>query len=161
MSNPVLHFREMWEALKILESAVVTLFAVYIGARLAGRSHRRDWISDNKKEEYRELITTLTKSMSSLQSLSSWVQDPEMQRDLHRAYLEVQEVNRSRFFIVNEIGPLRIGERWKMLNDDFQRTRDRQVFIRDTELLIKEILDVAHRDVMADDSAKILQWLRF
>jgi hypothetical protein len=40
-------------------SVVGPLFGVLLGALLTGRNQRVKWIADSKKEEYRELLTTL------------------------------------------------------------------------------------------------------
>src|SRR5271163_290979 len=101
---------ENWKHLSDLWSAAGPLIGVYIGSQLAARSHRRDWIADNKKEEYRELISTLTKSMSTIHGMWGAILNPDDQRSRAKAYTDVLEVNRSRIFIANEIKHLRIAE---------------------------------------------------
>jgi hypothetical protein len=45
-------------------AAVGPLIGVLVGAYLTGRRQKRDWLADNKKEEYRELLSAMTKALS-------------------------------------------------------------------------------------------------
>jgi len=57
---------ETWNAIGDYSSkvwaAVGPLVGVWIGAVLAKRWQREQWIADNKRAEYRKLLTTLTRS---------------------------------------------------------------------------------------------------
>jgi hypothetical protein len=152
----------MWEISKILLSGVVALCAVYIGARLADRNHRRDWIADSKMEEYRELITTMTKSMSTLYSMSvRAVLYSDMQRERGKAYTDVLEVHGSRVFIANRIKSLCIGEQWKSLNDALWRSHKSEIFVQNVQLLIAQVVKLAHEDAIPENSDKLFPWLGF
>lgn len=141
---------EAWKHLGSLWSAVGPLFGVYIGAQLAAQTHRAQWIADKKLEEYRELVTTLTQSMSTLVGLSGKVLDPDMQRSSANAYTAVLEVNRSRIFIANEIKPMLIPQRWNVLCTKLHDDSQHAIFTGDTELLIDEISKIALQEVMPD-----------
>jgi hypothetical protein len=40
------------------------LLGVLLGGWLTNRNQRRDWVADNMKQEYRELLTTLSKTFT-------------------------------------------------------------------------------------------------
>jgi hypothetical protein len=52
-------------------AAVGPLIGVLVGAYLTGRQ-KRDWLADNKKEEYRELLSAMKKRSASIFSCTYW-----------------------------------------------------------------------------------------
>jgi len=71
MSQP-----ETWKAVGasagVIWSAVGPLMGVCLGAYIASRNQRKQWLLDNKRQEYRELLTALTNGI-----LNSGVLGPE------------------------------------------------------------------------------------
>ena len=57
-----------WELIAKVASAVwpsVTgLVGVLIGAYIANRNQRKHWIADNKKREYQELLTAMSRAFN-------------------------------------------------------------------------------------------------
>ena len=143
---------EMWTHLGAVWSAIGPLLGVVIGSFLTLRNQRRNWIADSKKAEYKELITTLTKSMSTINRLTGQmvVLDGEMQRAREKAYMDVLEVNQSCLFIANKIRYLKIDLRWRHLCHKLRETLDNGVFTGDTDLLVGEIRKIAEADIMAE-----------
>src|SRR5712692_2854090 len=83
------------------------LLGVLIGAWVARWGQRRQWVSDNKANEYRELLTTLSRSAHCL--LKGKPGDglialsPDDQREGYQADVEARRVIDGRIFIATRI----------------------------------------------------------
>jgi len=62
------------EGLKAVWASVGPLVGVLVGALLARSWDRRKWINENRKQEYRELLTTLTSVIDRTSDLKNWVE---------------------------------------------------------------------------------------
>jgi hypothetical protein len=73
---------ETWKAVRdsagVIWSAVGPLIGVWVGAYVANRNQRRQWLLDNKRQEYRELLTALMNGI-----LDSGVLGTDPPRPLH------------------------------------------------------------------------------
>jgi hypothetical protein len=136
-------------------SAIGPLIGVFVGAYLSGRRQKRDWLADNKKAEYRELLSAMTKALSTHIFLGSFTggqsggQNEKVR--LAAATSELMEVTRSRLFIAKQIKRIDIVQRWFVLTDAFQKTRDLTPFSQGTRALLDEIVETALKDIAADE----------
>ena len=125
------------------------LVGVWVGAYLAGRQQKREWLAANKKEEYREVVAAITKA------LSAYVQIYAIQTmisgDDERRVMAVDanfiEVMRSRLFIARQVKGLDVERRFLELKSDFRNTRVTELFISGTNKLIDDILTAASKDM--------------
>ena len=88
-----------------LWAAVGPLVGVLLGGYLAIRAQKKHWILDSKKEEYRELISTLTQTLNVLLDFHAFMvaQGPEEQRAAHIAKMKALAVIGDRLFISDEV----------------------------------------------------------
>lgn len=144
---------DLWKAIGDYASkswaAVGPLIGVLVGAYLTGRRQKRDWLADNKKEEYRELLSAMTKALSinlELYILGVGL-DSADQRRRANVTSELMEVTRSRLFIAKQIKQLDAVNRWISLTSEFEKSRDGLVYGRGTRELLDEIVETALKDV--------------
>jgi len=125
-------------------AALGPLAGVSLGAYIANRNQRRQWLGNCKREEYRELISALTKClMTHIGALP--VRGPEQQKAEYEAILLSGEVIRSRIFIAPVVKELRVTERW------YEATHDRKHnpggFAAAAGKLIDDIREAAVKDL--------------
>jgi hypothetical protein len=130
-------------------AALGPLVGVLVGAYLTGRRQRRDWLADNKKEEYRELVSGLTKGLSTYLQLyvAQTIRTGEDQKRLQESLASIMEITRSRLFIAKEVKRLDVVKRWHDLTGSFENDRDNIAFARGVGKLLDEILDAAVKDM--------------
>src|SRR6267378_2982277 len=113
-------------------AALGPLVGVYYGHVLSKRWQKEHWIAENKKQEYRELLTTLTRTFGSIVniSLAMIAHGPEEQRA--HAEMEAQALMtiRDRIFIAGELREMKLGEKWIKAARDFDNTRDYDAFAK-------------------------------
>src|ERR1700690_1705665 len=80
---------------------VYALAGVLVGAYISNRNQREHWIADNKRSEYRELITALAKSFTSILKLRAFgvALGPEEQRMLSNLETDASSVILDRLLI--------------------------------------------------------------
>jgi hypothetical protein len=104
--------------------ALGPLVGVLVGAYITGKRQRRDWLADNKKEEYRELISAISKGLATYLQLyvGQSIRDTADQKQLMLATSHVLETSRSRLFITNQIRRLEVAKRWSASVVSYQKT---------------------------------------
>ena|SRR5215471_5663413 len=114
----------------VLWAAIWSLVAVLIGAYIANRNQRRHWIADNKKQEFRELLSALVEASSSLIALHTPMvaHGPEEQRACERSEKKSVEVIMDRIFIAREVKELDLLRRWTKACRELDKTTDRSAF---------------------------------
>lgn len=75
----------------------------------------REWVKDNKKQEWRELISGLSQSFHYLKNYGFGVIGEEQQKGLLEADAEARRVIESRLFVVHQIQRENVLERWHLL----------------------------------------------
>ncbi len=107
-------------------AAVGPLMGVMLGSYLAMRTQRKHWVLDNKKEEYRELLGTLTRAFDDIieQHALMVAHGPEEQRKYMAAEKSAMAVIRDRIFIAREIEKMKLLERWTLASMEFDHDRD-------------------------------------
>ncbi|HXP70738.1 MAG TPA: hypothetical protein VOA88_15760 [Candidatus Dormibacteraeota bacterium] len=126
-------------------AAVGPLVGVLVGAYIANRNQRKEWVADNKKQEYRELVSILTRALNSvmLESAVLVAHSPEEQREFERIGNEVLITIRDRLFIEDVVTKLRVYERWRQALADFRGVRQRQVLIDKVEEIKSDLRKAA------------------
>lgn len=95
-------------------AVVGPLVGILIGAYIANRNQRKNWIADNKKQEFRELLSALVEASSSLIAFYTpmALHGPEDQRACDRVEKKSVEVIMDRIFIAREVKELDLLKRW-------------------------------------------------
>ena len=132
------------DGLKTAWASVGPLVGVIIGAMLTRAWDRRKWINENRKQEYRELLTTLTSACTALiDNAQAIVQGPAEQIFARDEYFKSLRVLQDRIFIANEIGKMNLFDRWGTAMKDLQETRNFHKFEDTFEAMRKEIVKQA------------------
>lgn len=131
-------------------AALGPLLGVWTGAYIADRNQRRQWISNCKKEEYRELISVLTKALSTYLQISTLVvTGKQEQRTLLDALSRVGETARDRIFIAHVVKRLDVVKRWHAATELVDDGGDVKVFANSVGILLDELRDAAIKDIGA------------
>jgi len=134
------------DGLKTAWASVGPLVGVLIGAMLTRAWDRRKWINENRKQEYRELLTTLTSACTALiDNAQALVQSSAEQISARGAYFKSLQVLQDRIFIANEIGKMNLFDRWAAAMKDLQETKDFRKFEDSFEVMKNEIVKEAMR----------------
>jgi hypothetical protein len=106
------------------------LVGIFVGAEIASRNQRRHWVADNKKDEYRELMTALSQAFDAvLEERTPMVaHGPDQQRAIAKAKGQVPIIIGDRVFIAEEVKELRILDRWMLAVRTFFESGDEKAF---------------------------------
>jgi hypothetical protein len=101
---------------------VVPLVALAYGHHLVTASQRKQWVLDNKRQEYRELLSTLSQSAYYILRNSPHLgfgiisaKTGEQERKADEADVEARRIIHDRIFIAGTIQDEKILERWQLL----------------------------------------------
>jgi hypothetical protein len=129
------------EGVKAAWASVGPLVGVIIGAMLTRAWDRRKWINENRKQEYRELLTTLTSACTALiDNAQLLVQTPADAIYARDEYFKSLRVLQDRIFIASEIQKLNLFDRWGTAMKDLQETKDVHKFEDGFEVMRSEIV---------------------
>jgi hypothetical protein len=132
------------DGLKTAWSSVGPLVGVIIGAMLTRAWDRRKWINENRKQEYRELLTALTNACTALiDNAQALVQSPAEQIFARDEYFKSLRVLQDRIFIANEVSKMGLFDRWGMAIKDLLETKDLHKFEDSFEAMKNEIVKQA------------------
>jgi hypothetical protein len=124
-------------------AAVGPIGGIYLGADIAHRNQRKQWLSDCKKEEYSSLLSAVTQSAMTLATRSS-VRAPEDQRAEWAAEKRVGEVAFASIFIAPTIKRLKVTQRWQ---EALSTSTESNKFTVLTGELIEDIRAEAAKDI--------------
>ena len=111
-------------------AAVGPLVGIYVGHRLLRSQQRRQWLADNRIQEWGEGITTLTKSLVLITQFdASWnLSTVEEKKAAMPVVLDARAVALSvlnnRLFIGKEVRHHKMFDRWKKAVDEFESDHD-------------------------------------
>jgi hypothetical protein len=153
-SHPSYNFAEMIQAetvkttgetLVTAWSAVGPLLGVLVGAYIANRNQRKQWLLDNKKEEYRELLSALSTAFLALLDLHTpMVARPAVEAERLRSVEgESYRIIRDRLFIASEIREARIMGLCTEATRDLDQDWDLHKFAQRFDQLNKTIVFLA------------------
>jgi hypothetical protein len=104
----------------------------------------REWVKDNKKQEWRELISTLSQSFHYLKNYGyGGVISGEQEKGLIEADAEARRAIESRLFVVHQIQRENVLERWQLLAAE----RDWSRMVEYWTWLHATLVAAAHKDL--------------
>jgi hypothetical protein len=117
----------------------------YFSQRMARHSQREQWLIDQRKEEFRELILALEESMRSEadHSIRTEQYTPDERRQLSRKMSDFYTIVRTRIFTVADVRNIDLDERWSEALGDYRREGDADLFRGKYESLLKALVDAA------------------
>lgn len=123
-------------------AAVGPLVGVRYGNELSQRSTRRQWLADERTKEWRQLLNTLTTSMTTIIQCRHADRTLEMIKEDLRASTAAGEVLSNRLFIAKEVRQRNLLDRWREAVLAFEKDSDPKEFGtkfgRDIRLQIEE-----------------------
>lgn len=129
--------------------AIGPLVGIYIGHRLLRDQHRRQWLADNKIQEWREVITTLQKSLTTIvqydamKDLSTSEERAAAMPSVLNARTVAFEVLGNRLFIAKEVRHHRMFDRWHQAVKEFDVHHDAAKFGTQNGELVHLITEAA------------------
>lgn len=127
-------------------AAVGPLVGVRYGSQLAERVQRQHWLSDNKKQEYRELLSTLSRIQRLLLQVGGLVSGEE-ERMIREAENETWRIIQDRVFIAETMQEIGLLSRWAKIINKLQTEMQHAVFLNDMVELRKDILAAALKEL--------------
>jgi hypothetical protein len=126
------------------------LLGVLIGAYTANRNQRKQWISDNKKEEYRELLSAISKSLATviLARGNAIPKGFESEKAIAVGWSNVTETIYSRIFIAEEMDRLSVLTRWIEALKILMEQGPDAAFVSTIDKIMSDVRDSARKDMM-------------
>jgi hypothetical protein len=140
--QPMTIFLNIW-------AAVGPLLGVALGSWLTTRNQRRQWILDNKRAEYRKLLTTLTDCGTKFivfYGAMPAVMEAKEQRMIGETARKSANVIYNRLFVASEMEKLNIDTRWQNAISTLQNSHDGVAFARDLDGIMDDIRRAALKD---------------
>lgn len=117
-------------------SVLGPLVGIAIGSYLTTHSQKTHWVLDNRRAEYRKLLSTLTRSYSGIVNIySRGLISGRDELKAENLRLESLNVIRDRIFIAKEVGDMGLLQKWASAGDKFLRTRDYDEFAKDFSVI--------------------------
>jgi|SRR5580658_1374804 hypothetical protein len=126
-------------------AAVGPLMGVVLGGWLTMRNQRMLWILDNKRSEYRKLLTTITRDYTTFLNVYAGrvALSGADERRREKAHLEALNVIRDRLFIAKEVSEMDIASKWSEAIGRAYNNRDFLALKSQYEEIAKAIQDHA------------------
>jgi uncharacterized protein YneF (UPF0154 family) len=126
----------MWYVLSVL-------IGVLIGTYIADRIQRKRENANSRKEEYRELLGTLTQASSKIADFHGPIADhsPDEERAYYEAKVKALIVIDNRLFITSEIEKLDLRSRWISAIHDVENGGHNIVFRRTVSQMMRQIIN--------------------
>jgi len=139
-------------------AAIGPLVGISIGQYLSKSWQREQWTLDNKKQEYRELLATITSSYGTIIRLQApgAVRSADEEKELHGAQLDALAVLRDRLFIARNPTLLTILRLWQDATRDYDSTGEFLPFRNSYNNIHAAILGAADRDLQISKVRKNL-----
>ena len=132
-------------SVRTIWAAVGALGGVLIGQYLSMRWQRKLWLLDRRKEEFRELLSTLTRSFTTICTKRQYMlpQSPEDQMALQDAEASALMTIRDRIFIAADIKRLDVYNLWISAVNEYNRDHVYIPFSEKYALINAKIVDAA------------------
>jgi hypothetical protein len=123
---------------------------IVLGSWLATRNQRRQWLLDNKRAEYRELLTTIAEAggkfvvFYGMQPVVATGEERFMIGETARTSVDVIY---NRLFIADEVEKLNIQRRWEGAISELQKSHNVDVFGKSLDNITSDIRRAALRDL--------------
>jgi hypothetical protein len=118
------------------------LVGVIIGGYLSTRNQKRHWIPDNKRTEYRELLTTIADAGGKFvvfYGIAPVVASPEEQFAIGETARTSVDVIYNRLFIAKEIEELCVQKRWENAISALQKSHNVDAFGKSLDGIMEDI----------------------
>lgn len=110
----------------------------------SSRQRHQEWLKDNKRQEWRELISTLSQSFHYLRNNTGFgIISGEQERGALEADAEARRAIESRIFVVHQIQRENVLERWQSLAAE----KDWSKMVHDWNSLHGTLVAAAHKDL--------------
>jgi hypothetical protein len=125
------------------------LVGIGLGSWLTTKNQRRQWLLDNKRSEYRELLTSISDAGSKL--VVFWGANPVVVTGEERFMIgetarRSVDLIYSRLFISYEVGRLDLLKRWERAIDELRRNHDVNAFGKVMDQIMNDIRCAALTD---------------
>jgi hypothetical protein len=140
----------MWSTIVLgIWSALGPLVGILIGHSITKAWQKEQWIAENKKQEYRELLSILSKAFTLLvhYHLNETEQSSEDEARVAEAEADALRTMHDRIFIVKEIQEENVLPRWINAVREFKKTSDSEVFAHCFGEISNEIVTSAVADI--------------
>jgi hypothetical protein len=128
-------------------TAIGPLLGVLVGALLARSWDKKKWMNDNRKAEFRELITALTNAATALMMQQTHLNEHRLQTDeeehARQTHLEAWKVIKTRIFIAHDVKEMKLFDRWGESIKAMRATKKVHPFEDSFEKLKDEIVERA------------------
>lgn len=138
----------LWVTLFLAIWGVVAPFlGVLAGSFLTSWWQHKQWVLDNKKQEYRELLSALSDAYGRICILQQpgVASGPEEQRTLQETHLSALRTIRDRIFIVSDLNRDEILKLWLEATDHFENDRLYLDFRQRYNEINSRIVKAAHK----------------
>jgi hypothetical protein len=130
----------IWDFGKYVWPAVGPLVGVLIGAWLSRSWDKSKWERDNRKEECRELIKSISHAATEILDRGSGGTG----KAAHEAYLDSLKTFHDRIFIADDVEKQNVYQEWvKAVLDLDMHNIDRQAFSDQVEVIREKIIKIA------------------
>jgi hypothetical protein len=140
----------LWVTLFLTIWAVIGPIIGIVAGHLLTRSwQKKQWLMDNKRDEYRDVIRVLCGAIRPIlhSSIPGALVTPEMQKERFIAETLSYEVLGSRLFISDNLEELHAPKRWGDMVTKFNNSRDSEEFSKGFKKLLSEIRAQALRSI--------------
>jgi hypothetical protein len=127
--------------------AIGPLVGIFIGSYLVRSHQRRQWIATERVKEWRELLTALTTSLTTMIKCSKVLRTPESIAEDLSAHVAAGEVLGNRLLIAQEVRRRKIMDRWHEAVKVFEENHDATAFGTNFGNIVFLIEDGARTDV--------------
>ena len=130
-------------------AVVGPLVGVALGSWLATKNQRKHWLMDNKRAEYRKLLTTLSDCGSKFLTVYGHVPaltDSTERRMIREAARSSANVIYNRLFIASELRKLNIMDRWTNATSTLTKTHNGLAFTKELDTIMDDVRSVALKD---------------
>jgi len=126
-------------------TALGPLVGVCIGAWLTSRHLKTSRIADSKKDEYRELLSTLTRTLKTIANFHGpmSVHSGKEEQEYYEAKDEALIAIDTRLFIRKEMNKIELRQRWQNAAQELHQSGHSLAFVITVRKITEEIKDTA------------------
>ena len=123
------------------------LVGILFGHYLITSWQRRQWLADNRLQEWRELIAAIMTAFTAIAKISQLSPDGEVLRRLQEDGSRAIEVIGNRVFIHEDVERLKVLEQWNDATHTFFNDRDAKKFAERFHEVMLAIKNTAASDI--------------
>ena len=130
-------------------AVVGPLVGILLGGRLTTKNQRKPWLLDNKRGEYRKLLTALSDCGAHFilaYGAGRTLREGRQQRLLQDAARKLADVVSDRPFIADGVRDRSVSDRFTKAVNALKESHDGKAFGKDVDAIMDDIRQVALRD---------------